>query len=76
MQVILTILRNIRPEFDFISSSNFLADGILDSFDLINLVAALEKFYGISINGMDIIPENFENMSAIEGLLKKYGISG
>lgn len=75
MQSILTILYNIRPEFDFVSSSNFIVDGILDSFDLITLIAKLEQVYNISIDGMDIVPENFRNVAAIENLLNKYGIN-
>lgn len=66
------ILKEIRPEFDFRDSSDFIADGMLDSFDVVTLVAALDKTYGISIPGMDIVPENFANLRTIESLLCKY----
>ncbi|MGO8929595.1 MAG: acyl carrier protein [Limisphaerales bacterium] len=67
------ILKEIRPEFDFTASSDFLADGMLDSFDMMTLVAALDKTYGISIQGTDIVPENFKNVQTIEMLLRKSG---
>ena len=73
MKTILNILAEIRPEFDFAASSDFFADGYLDSFDLITFVAALEKEHGIKIKGMDIVPENFMNVEAIQNLLKKCG---
>ena len=68
------ILKEIRPEFDFSASSDFIADGMLDSFDLVMLVATLDKTYGISIPGTDIVPEHFRDLEAIEGLLRRCGV--
>jgi acyl carrier protein len=68
------ILKEIRPEFDFTASSDFITDGMLDSFDMVTLVAALDKTYGISIQGTDILPENFKNLTTIEALLRQCGV--
>ena len=54
MKSVVEILKEIRPEFDFTASSDFITDGMLDSFDVVTLVAALDKNYGISIQGTDI----------------------
>ena len=67
------ILKEIRPEFDFAASNDFIADGMLDSFDMVTLVATLDKVYGISIQGTDIVPENFQNLKTIEALLRQSG---
>lgn len=72
---LLNILSDIRPEFDFTASQAFITDGLLDSFDMVTLVATLDKSFGISIDGVDIVPEHFENLQAMEGLLVKYGVS-
>ena len=72
MQKILSILQGIRPEFDFTKSDDFITDGMLDSFDMVTLVSDLDKVYGISISGVDIVPENFQNIASIEKLLRKY----
>ena len=74
MKTIAEILKEIRPEFDFTASNDFMADGMLDSFDMVTLVAALDKTYGISIPGTDIVPENFQNIGTIEALLRKCGV--
>jgi acyl carrier protein len=66
------VLKNIRPEFDFDDSDNFLEDGMLDSFDLITLVSSLDEIFKISIEGTEMTPENFQNIDAIENLVKKY----
>jgi acyl carrier protein len=68
------ILKEIRPEFDFTASSDFIADGMLDSFDMMTLVATLDKIYGISIQGTDIVPENFKNLQTIGALLRQCGV--
>jgi acyl carrier protein len=74
MNVLAELLKGIRPEFDFTASRDFLADGLLDSFDMVMLVATLDKTYGISIDGVDIIPEHFQNLDTIAALLSKYGV--
>ncbi len=75
MSRLLEILTEIRPEFDFTTSSDFLADGMLDSFDVVMLVSALDKEFGISIAGTDILPENFRTLEAISALLGRYGVA-
>ena len=70
---IVAILKNIRPEFDYADVDDFFARGMLDSFDLTLLVSSLEERFGISVDGADIVPENFCSTEAIVSLLKKYG---
>ena len=74
MKTIVEILKEIRPEFDFDTSRDLIGDGMLDSFDMITLgfrVADLEKTYGILIPGVDIVPENFRNLGAIQQLVER-----
>jgi acyl carrier protein len=71
---VIKILNDIRPEFDFGNETNFISNGMLDSFDLVTLVTELDDSFGISIDGTDILPENFESLEAIEALLKKNGV--
>ena len=71
---IATILKTIRPEADFFGSQDFIGDGLLDSFDVVALVSALDKHFHISIPGVDVVPENFKSYEAIEALLHKNGV--
>jgi acyl carrier protein len=73
MKTVLEVLKGIRPEFDFTTSEDFIADGMLDSFDVITLINELDQRFGISIAGTDILPENVRNLAAIQQLLSKYG---
>ena len=74
MDIIVKILQNIRPEFNFEDTVDFFKEGMLDSFDMLSLISDLEKEFDIKINGMDIIPENFNSLNSIKDLLKKYGV--
>lgn len=71
---IITILSDLRPEFDFKRPVNFIDEGMLDSFDVVNLVNALESKFGIAIPGIDILPENFSSVENISNLLTKLGV--
>lgn len=71
---IIKILTELRPEFDFTQEGvDFFEAGMLDSFDLVALVSDLDKTFGISIDGMDILPENFSSVDGICALLEKNG---
>ncbi len=71
---IIKILTDLRPEFDFTQEDvDFIEEGMLDSFDLIALVSELDSTFGISIDGVDILPENFCSVEAIARLLVKSG---
>ena len=75
-EVLLALLQEVRPEADFDSSTNFVSDALLDSFDVIVLVSALDKKFVVSIAGTDVVPENFETLGSIRRLLAGYGITG
>lgn len=70
---IIIILSQIRPEIDFTQSVDFMENEMLDSLDIIRLVSELDEKYGFSINGADIVPENFTDLEAICNLIKKTG---
>lgn len=73
MREIYAILKDLRPEFDFTESNDFVEDGFLDSFDIISLVSTLEEKYAIKIDGLDVVPDNFCSVDAIVGLIQKSG---
>ncbi|MBE6096534.1 MAG: acyl carrier protein [Schwartzia succinivorans] len=70
---VLDILKEIRPEYDFEKSEDFVAEGLLDSFDVVTLVSELETEFDIVIDGLDVVPENFNNIASILEVLKKNG---
>ena len=71
---ILKILINILPEYEsyFIEDD---MDNLLDSLDVVCLVAELEKEFNITISGIDIIPSHFSSIENIINFLKKYNVN-
>lgn len=68
--LVLNILRDTRPEFEFNSDVNFIDEGYLDSFDLITIVSDLETTFDIKINGSLIVPESFSSLDSIVKLVQ------
>lgn len=52
---------------------SLLLAGLLDSTLMLDLVSHLEKSLGIKIGDDDLIPENFESISAIQRYLQSRG---
>ncbi len=71
---ILSILSDMRPDIEFETEEGLISDGLLESFDLIQLIATLENEFGVEIGNKNITKENFDSLdrivSLIESLLK------
>lgn len=50
---------------------DLLANGVIESLDLLKLIDWLEAHYGISIDDVEIAPENFRTVDDIVGLIGK-----
>ena len=66
---ILSILKGARPESDFESSTNFVTDGLLDSLDIMVIIREIEVQFNVVIDGIDIVPENFNSLESILNLV-------
>ena len=76
MRKIEELLKELHAENNYTESSDLIADGLLDSFDLIRLIALLESEYGVRVAGTDLVPMNFQSLAAIRKLLAGYGVEG
>jgi acyl carrier protein len=75
MEDLKNILNEIRPEKDYAGARNFFDEGLLDSLDMTALVASLEQRYNVFLDIDEIVPENFQNLTAIKMLLERKGIT-
>lgn len=69
---ILKILQDINSDVPDDITVNLLENGIIDSFDMANIVAALEENFNIEIDGEDILPENFNSIINISKIIGNY----
>lgn len=70
-QKILDILKDIKPDEAFEESSDFIEDGLLDSFDIVTLVGDLENEFSIVVSALDIRPQFFTSIASIGALVEK-----
>lgn len=68
---ILEILKKVKPDADFENCSDFIAASLLDSYEIVELVETLEEEFGVFIDGMEILPENFVSVETIQALVDR-----
>ena len=71
MNELMEILEELRPDVDFENETGLIANGILDSFDIVSLVTALNDAFDIEIKPNDLVPENFNSAQAMLALVEK-----
>jgi acyl carrier protein len=67
------IMTELIPERDHNTigiSDNLIDSGIIDSLGIQKLIAFLEKEFIILILDMEVVPENFQSVEAIESFIK------
>ncbi len=70
MEALLNILEDLHPEVDFRTCTTLIDDGILDSFDIVTLVAEIDAEMDVQIPAEALIPENFNSAQAIDALIQ------
>ena len=71
MEEILKILEFVKPGVDFENNHNLIDEEILDSFDIVSIVAAINEEFDIQITAKDIVPENFNSIEEMYALVEK-----
>lgn len=67
---ILERLKKINEEIVEDTNRDLLESGILDSFDIVNMVVKLEEAFGVDIDIDLVIPDNFRTAESIIKLLE------
>ena len=65
------ILSELSSDFDFETEDALIDGGMLDSFDIVTLVAEIDDTFGIEIPAEALIPENFNSAKAIFALIQR-----
>lgn len=71
MNELMKILLDLHPEVDFGSEEHLVDDKILDSFDIVSLVAEINETFDIAVTAKDILPENFNSVHALYALIQR-----
>ncbi len=71
MDTLLAILEDMHSDVDFETCETLIDGGILDSFDIITLVAEIDSEFDVRIPVEEIIPDNFNSARALYALIEK-----
>lgn len=65
MERIIELLEEIKEDIDYANETSLIDDELLDSFDILQLISALDDEFDISIPAAMIIPQNFNSVEAL-----------
>ncbi len=71
MDKLLEILKEAKSEVDFSTEKALIDNGLLDSFDVVQLVMKLNEEFDIEIGAEEITPENFNSAESIWAMIER-----
>ena len=71
MSVLLEILQEMHDDVDFSTHETLIDDSVIDSFDIITLIAEIDDRIGVTIPAEELVPENFNSYAAINALIDR-----
>lgn len=66
---LLELLEGLRPDLDFLGETQLITGGILDSMDIVALVAEINDVFDVEIRPINLIPDNFNSIDAMLNLI-------
>ena len=67
---VLKVLQSVNEAIA--DGENLITGGIVDSFEVVNIVMELEEAFEIEIDTEDVVAENFETVDRITAMVEKY----
>ena len=71
MEQLLELLKEVRDDVDFEKEEKLIDDKILTSFDIIQIISAIDEEYDVAVPATQIIPANFNSAKAIYDMIQR-----
>ena len=65
LEQVIDMLDQIKDDVDFSTAVNLVDDRILDSFDILSIIGAIDDELDVSVPAKDIVPQNFNTAQGI-----------
>ena len=72
MEKLLSALAEVRDDVDFAGQYGLVDEGVIDSLDLTQIIAALDEAFDIHIPAGEIEPENFNSVQDMLAMVHRY----
>ncbi|MGX8680411.1 MAG: phosphopantetheine-binding protein [bacterium] len=71
MDELLEILEDLHDDVDFETCTTLIDDKILDSFDIVSIVAAVNREFDVQIPAEELTEENFNSAQSLYALIER-----
>ena len=71
MEDLMKILTELHPDVDFATHESLADSKILDSFDIVTIIAEVDNEYDVAIPAEEITPENFNSANSLYALIRR-----
>lgn len=71
MDKLLEILSEVRPDIDFKNETKLIDNGILDSLNIMEIIAEISDEFDIELSPADIVPANFNSAESLWTMIQR-----
>ena len=71
LEGIIEILQDLHPDVDFDTCDTLVDDKIIDSFDIVTIIAEINDEFDVVIPAEEIVPENFNSAQGLANLVDR-----
>ena len=68
---VMSILKDANEAIVGYQGENMMADGLIDSFGIIQLIENLEDAFDVEVDALDVVVDNFANADAVIQFVKR-----
>ena len=70
-EVLLEVLSELHPDVNFETEDELVERKIIDSFDIVTIIARIDEEFDVAIPADKIVPEHFNSMEALAQLVNE-----
>ena len=70
-EVLLEVLSELHPDVNFEMEEELVERKIIDSFDIVTIIARIDEEFDVAIPADKIVPEHFNSMEALAQLVNE-----
>lgn len=67
---VLSILEGVRPDIDYATEDNLVDGGVLESFDIVAIIAQFESEFKIEVEPQYLTAAHFNSLDAMVSLVE------
>lgn len=71
LDAVIAMLSDINDDVDFTTEDKLVDNRVLDSFDILAVISAIDDEFDVSVPAKDIVPENFNSAQAICAMIQR-----